>query len=144
MRPLPLALLATLVMGCAPSHKVTLEEMQTSPTCHFWARGIGTTWGTVENGQAHLNGSFAPKQPMMFTSPTEIDLPGAWVKHPVGRYENHTLNVWNQLEVPITEHQSVVPGMLGGMKVEYNDKCSDRDAALGVALMVLAAAASSH
>jgi len=144
MRTLTLALLATLVMGCAPSHKVTLEEMQTAQTCHFWMRGIATSWGTVENGQARLNGGFAPKQPLVFTSPTEIDMPGAWVKHPVGSYENHTLNVWSSINVPITEHQSVVPGMFAGMKVEYNDRCSDRDAALGVALMVMVAVASSH
>ena len=144
MRTLTLALFAMLVLGCAPSHKVTIEEMQSAPTCHFWTRGFGTSWGTVENGQAHLNGSFAPKQPMTFTGPTEIDMPGAWVKHPVGHYENHTLNVWNQLEVPIGEHESVVRGTFAGMKVEYNDKCTDRDAALGVALMVLAAVASSH
>jgi hypothetical protein len=143
MRAMGLALCA-LMLGCAPSHKVTIEEMQAAPGCYFWTRGIATSYGIVENGQAHLHGSFAPRQPMMFTGPTEIDLPGAWVKHPVAHYENRQLTVWNQLNVTIGDRESTVHGVFGGMKVEYNDKCSDRDAALGVSLMVLVAAASQH
>jgi hypothetical protein len=133
--------------GCA--HSPPIAEMQNDPRCHVWARGgLGNLASVVENGQASLYGlGGGVKKGPRFSSDTDIEWPGSWGKKRIGTYVDHYLTIhgmWSDLgPTLIGPHEAVVQGLMSSLKMEYNERCTDRDAALGV-LAITVVVASQH
>lgn len=133
---------ALLSMACASAPPI--EAMQTDSRCHVWARGfMGHAAARVDQGQATMYTALGEQEGAHFTSATEIELNG----RAIGTYTRPQLVLHGFMgdldPIHIGPRGAVVHGLMSDVVFEFNERCSDTDAAVAVTTLV-AAIASQH
>jgi hypothetical protein len=144
--------LATLLCAAwvpACSTVPSVEVMRTDPRCHAWTQGaLGHAGVEVIGDRSHIYGTIGKVEGAFYLDPERIAYDGTFGQRQMGTYHPPQLIVhgaFGDLDpIEIGPRRSVVRGALGSLVVEYNDRCTDREAALGVVGIVIVAASQHH
>jgi hypothetical protein len=144
-----LALFACCVSGLGCSTAPSIRDMQSDPKCHAWARGpLGHAGVMVTGDRSQIYGTFGKAAGAYYVDPTTIEFSGPFGRRRMGTYEAPKLTIHGALgdvgPLVVGPERTVVTGGLADLVVEYNQRCSDREAALGVVSLVVVAASQNH
>jgi hypothetical protein len=119
--------------GTVPS----IQSMQTDPRCRAWASGaFGHVATGVEKERSTIYGRWGEVEGAYFKSPTEIEFPGRWGRKHLGTLSGGSVTLHGNFAdvgpVVIGRGRAEIPAAFGSVVVEFNDRCSERDAALGI------------
>ena len=118
-----------------------IAEMQTHTACHVWTEGMMGYAAARVDDQAHLYGAFGTVDAAYFVTDSELlwDAPLATAK---GTYQNGDLVIHGFMSdigpIEIGDHAAILEGWLGDALFEFNDRCSDDQAAMGVMSLFVA------
>ena len=136
--------------GPACSSAPSIEAMRTDPRCHAWATGgLGHAGVVVVGDRSQIYGTMGKVEGAYYLDPSSIVYSGTFGQRKMGTYHAPELVVHGSFgdldPIEIGQRRAVVRGALGGsLVVEYNDRCTDREAALGVVGIVIVAASHHH
>jgi hypothetical protein len=132
------------VVACSTAPSI--PDMRADQRCHVWAQGgLGHAGVQVIQERARIYGTFGMVDGAFFSAPTEIGFPGPFGQQDLATYHEgeRSLMIHGALgdlgPTIIGQGKAVVPGALGSLVVEFNEHCTDRDAALGVVSLVVVA-----
>ena len=121
-------------------------SMTTSPVCHVWTNDAFGPVSASVSGNAQVHGAFGKQSGAYFVGDSKIQMPGAassWT----ATYAERTLMIHGLRDIgPATlgTRSATVHGLGGTPHFQWNERCSDRDAALGITSLVVFMIASSE
>jgi hypothetical protein len=129
------------LVGCGSAPAIS--EMHTHAQCHVWTEGGMSHAAARVDQRAWVYGSFGEAEAAYFVARDQLEWPGTFGAAR-GTYRNRELTIYGALgdigPIAIEDRRATVEGVLGDLEFEFNERCSDRQAAMGVMSLVVALA----